>query len=253
MRKVVLIAGGLAALLVVGVIVLVAVTLLRDDDPELLTGAPTLPTAAATQPAASTTPSPAAATSPAGVLRFVVDPLQSSATYVVREKLSRLPVETDASGTTQDTDTGDVTGELYVTSQGLATGQQSKFRVDLNTLRSDEGIRDNFVRSNTLRTNQGNNRYAEFSIQSVDGFPTNYADGTEVSLRLTGDMTINGTTRPLTFEVKARRAGEFLSATADTSFNMSEFGITPPNVPTARAHDLVKLQVVLVSKLATQG
>jgi hypothetical protein len=32
---------------------------------------------------------------------------------------------------------------------------------------------------------------------------------------------------------------------------MSDFGITPPNVPTAKAQDLVRLQVILVSRLAT--
>jgi polyisoprenoid-binding protein YceI len=187
------------------------------------------------------------------VLRFVVDPRQSSATYVVREKLARLPVESDASGTTQDTADGDVTGELFLTTQGLAQSNQSTFRVDLNSLRSDESLRDNFLRMATLQTGQGNNRFATFTIDSVSGFPTSYAEGTEVSLRLTGQMTIKGVTKPLTFDVKARRAGEALTATADTTFNMSEFGINPPNVPSARSFDAVRLQVVLVTRQAAPG
>lgn len=246
-----------AALIVVAVLAVVAyvgITLLRDDDPELLTSAPEIPTAAAggSTPAAAATSTPPATgggPAPAGVLRFVVDPANSWATYVVREKLARLPVETDASGTTKDTP-GALTGEIYLTPQGLATSNRSSFRVDLNALRSDESLRDNFVRNNTLQTNQGNNRYAEFTIESVSGFPIGYVEGTEVTLRLTGNMTIKGVTRPLTFDVKAKKEGEFLTATADTTFNMSDFGITPPNVPTARAHDEVRLQVVIVSRQA---
>jgi polyisoprenoid-binding protein YceI len=238
---------ALFLLAVVGVVAYVGVTLWRDDDPELLTSAPEIP-AGIDQPVASPAApagTPAAST---GTLRFVVDPAQSSATYVVREKLARLPIETDASGTTQDVATGDVTGELHLTPQGLVQGMPSTFKVDLNTLASDERLRDNFVRTNTLQTNQGNNRYAQFTIDSVDGFPASYFEGQEVTLSLSGQMTIHGVTKPITFEVKARRAGEFLTATADTSFNMSEFGINPPNVPTARSYDQVRLQVVLVAK-----
>ncbi|HLF78444.1 MAG TPA: YceI family protein [Dehalococcoidia bacterium] len=268
MKKLGLIVGGLIVLGVLGVGALVVVTMLRDDDPELLTSAPLIPTAAAstttppsagspaaasTAPAATSTtttaPAPAAATS--GVLRFVVDPAQSSATYVVREKLARLPVESDAAGTTTDTAEGDVTGELFVTPQGLASTNKSTFKVDLNTLKSDEGLRDNFVRSNTLQTGQAANRYATFVIDSVTGFPSNYVENTEVSVTLAGQMTIKGITKPVAFEVKARRAGDILTATADTTFNMSEFGINPPNVPSARSFDAVRLQVVLVTKRAT--
>lgn len=251
MKRLLFALTGLVVLAAVAVVAYVGVSLWRDDDPELLTSAPEIP-AGIDQPAASPTPpagpTPAAST---GVLRFVVDPAQSSATYVVREKLARLPIENDASGTTQDVATGDVTGELHLTPQGLAESTQSSFRVDLNTLTSDERLRDNFVRNSTLQTNQANNRYAQFTIDSVSGFPDGYVEGQEVTLSLTGQMTIHGVTRPVEWQVKARRAGEFLTATADTSFNMSDFGINPPNVPTARSDDLLRLQVVLVARQAT--
>jgi polyisoprenoid-binding protein YceI len=243
-KRLLLIGGGLVALAVLGVVAMIGITLLRDDDPNLLTSAPEIPTT----PGADVAPAGSGTSSGAGVLRFTVDPAQSSATYVVREKLARLPIETDAVGVTADSAEGDVTGDLYVTREGLATANKSTFKVDLNTLRSDESLRDRFVRSDALQTNRGNNRYAEFTIDTVSGFPSGYVEGTEVSLTLTGQMTIHGVTKPVTFQVKARQAGEFLTATADTSFNMSEFGITPPNIPTARAHDLVQLQVVLVAR-----
>jgi hypothetical protein len=48
--------------------------------------------------------------------------------------------------------------------------------------------------------------------------------------------------------VKARQAGDFLTAVADTEFAMTAFGITPPNAGTARARDRVHIQVSLIAR-----
>jgi len=138
LRKLVFIVGGLVVLGVLAVVVLIAVTLLRDDDPNLLTSAPEIPTAAATTPVASqtaaatppsttatagqTTPAAAATTQPTpvagipapGVVKFVIDQSGSEVKYVVREKLARLPVSSDAVGTTNQ-----ISGELFLNNQGL--------------------------------------------------------------------------------------------------------------------------------------
>lgn len=252
MGKPVKILGGLVALAIVAVVALVAIFLLRDDDPDLATEAPQIPTAAAGSqaPGGSGGTSPTAApansggsTSTAGAARFVIDPAQSTAKYVVSETLRGL--ETQAVGTTSA-----ITGEIHLTPTGLVATTPSTFRVDLSTLKSDEGMRDNFIRTNTLQTNVEANRYADFTIKSVTGFPTNYVEGQEVTLTLTGTMKIKNVTKDITWQVKARQQGEFLTATADTDFNMTDFGITPPNVQVARARDAVHVQVVFVAKRA---
>ena len=246
---VVLVAGAIGAV--------VAIQLFRDDDPELLTSAPAIPTPYATAavstvvattgttpaPAASATPtaSPTSAPAAANVLRFTID-TGSSAKYVVREKLAQLPVSTDAVGTTTD-----ITGDIFLTNNGLATGQTSSFKVDLRTLKTDEALRDRFVRDMTLRTGQF--PFAEFIVTSITPFPANYVEGTEVSLNITGNMTIHGVTKPLTFATKARRAGGSLTGIADVDFKMSDFNITPPDVRLAKSEDGVHLQVVVVARL----
>ena len=253
MRRLIKIAGGLAALLVIVVVAALVITKLRSDDPNLATEAPLLPTAAAANAPAS---SPAAATPAAtsggsatnnpaapGTMRFVIDPAQSSAKYVVQETLRGL--EATAVGQTNA-----ISGEVHLTRAGLAS-TPSSFRVDLSMLRSDESMRDNFIRTTTLQTQNAQNRYADFTIGTITGFPTNYVEGQEVSLTLSGTMTIRGISKPVTWQVKARQAGNLLSATADTDFNMTDFGITPPNVQIARARDGVHVQVVFVARLAT--
>ncbi len=248
MKRVVVVLAGLLGLAVLAIGAIVVVQLVRSDDPNLATEAPPIPTATAgataTAATAARTPAAPTGTLPEGVLRFVIDPARSSAKYVVRETLRGL--DTNAVGETRDGQSSDVSGEILFSRSGLYTGQPSTFKVDLRTLASDEGMRDSFIRRETLRTNQF--PFAEFVVRSVSGFPASYVENTQVELTLSGDMTIRGQTRPLTFSVLARQAGDTLSATADADFKMSDFGITPPEVPFAKARDEIRLQVILVAR-----
>ena len=147
-RRFIRIGGALAGLVVLAIVALVAITLLRSDDPNLRTEAPAIPTTAA--PAQSgTDPSNATAPDlPSGVLRFVIDSAGSEAKYVVRETL-RGVIGSNAVGTTNA-----ITGAIYLTPDGLSTAVQSEFNVDLRELRSDESRRDRYVRNNVLDTRQ---------------------------------------------------------------------------------------------------
>ena len=260
MKRLLILLALAVVVIAAGIGAIGAIQLLRSDDAELLTEAPQIPTPSATSavatvtsttgvtptPAATTTTpsaSPtAAATAQAGTLHFVIDS-GSSAKYVVREKLAALPVSSDAVGTTSS-----ITGDIFLTPAGLATGQTSSFKVDLRTLKTDEALRDRFVGDMTLQT--GRFPFAEFVVTGVTPFPANYVDGTEVSINITGNMTIHGVTKPLTFASKARRAGNALTGIADVDFKMGDFGITPPDVRLAKAEDGVHLQIVIVAKLA---
>ncbi len=256
MKKPLFIAVGIVALAVIAVIALVVVTKLRSDDPDLRTSAPEIPTAAANSTASTAqavTPAPGVSTTqPTPVTgiplpttsKFVIDPTGSEVKYVVHEKLSRLPVSSDAVGTTNQ-----IKGELFLNPQGLVVGQKSAFSVDLTTLKTDEGLRDNFVRANVLQTNRFPT--ADYVAESLTGFPTNYIDGQEASLTMTGTMTIHGVSKPVVWDVKARRAGGTLTGIADTDFKMSDFGINPPNVPIAKAEDGVHLQITIKANQAS--
>jgi polyisoprenoid-binding protein YceI len=248
MSKTTKIIGGVVAAVVVIIVVAAVVWRLRSDDPNLLTEAPAIPTGtaptsatAATEPTAAATTGDAAPTSvpdlPAGVLHFVVDASGSSAKYVVKETLAGLP-------STAVGETSDVTGDLYLTETGLEPSLASGFKVDLRTLKSDESRRDNYIRGTSLQTSQF--PFAEFTITGLTDFPADYVEDTEIALTLTGDLTVKDVTQSITWQVKARRAGDTMTAVADTEFNMSDFGISPPNVQIAKAEDGVQLQVVLV-------
>jgi len=222
----------IVGVLVLGIalVALIAVTLLRSDDPNLATNAPPLPAGSSgTAQAQGSTP-----------LHFVVDK-GSQVKTVVREQLTVAPVPSNAVSIAPG-----VTGDLYLTKDGLASAQKSTFTVDLLTLKSDEALRDRAMRG-SLATDRFPT--AKFTIDSVTGFPANYSGGKEVELTMTGSMTIRETTKPVTFKVFARQGGDFLTAIADSDFKMSDFGITPPNASITRVEDGVHMQITLIAKL----
>jgi polyisoprenoid-binding protein YceI len=250
MKKLLIVAGGVAALVAVVVVGVVAVQLLRSDDPDLATEAPAIASPLAGSPAgpavssgstgaAATPANDGAAALPEGVRRFVIVPEESEAKYVVRESLRGL--KTNAVGTTRV-----IEGEVYLTLSGLSDAGRSMFRVDLSTLESDEGMRDNYIKRNTLQTSRY--QYAEFVVEAVSGFPVDYVPDTEVEMTISGTLTIRDVSKPVTWAVKVRQLGETLTAVADLTITFQDFGMTPPSVPIATAEDEIQLQVVLVAR-----
>jgi polyisoprenoid-binding protein YceI len=234
MKRLLIFVGVAAVIALLAVGAAYAFQQLRDDDPDLAKEAPQIPTAT------GGTATNNAAGAGSGVRKFVIEPSESSAKYVVEETLRGL--NSTAVGTSSA-----ITGEIYLTSEGLSSDTPSRFVVDLNALRSDEGMRDNYIKQNTLQTSRFPN--AEFVIESIEGFPSNYTgDNSQVQLTLHGNLTVKDVTRPVSWTVLARQSGNTLAATADTDIKFSQFNMTPPTVPIATVRDDIHVQVVLVAR-----
>jgi polyisoprenoid-binding protein YceI len=179
--------------------------------------------ARAAQPATTQAP---AATAPAaaGVSRWTLDAASSEARFRAREQLAGHDLPSDAIGRTKT-----VQGVIVVDKQGTVVRDQSKFEVDLNNLTSDESRRDNFIKRNTLETARFPS--AVFIPTAVSGLPSPIPDTGEGKFQLTGDMTIHGVTRSVTWDVSAKKSGNQLTGTASTVIKLVDFGMTPPKVP----------------------
>jgi polyisoprenoid-binding protein YceI len=121
-----------------------------------------------------------------------------------------------------------VTGAIVLDAQGRIVRADSRFTVDLASISTDSDRRDNYVRRNTLKTEQFPT--AVFVPVSFDGMPTPLPTSGELNFQLTGDLTLHGSTRPVTWDVTARAGAGGYTGTARTQFSFSYFGIPVPRV-----------------------
>jgi polyisoprenoid-binding protein YceI len=192
-------------------------------------GAATPPSATTAATAAAITSSPtispsasAAATVTTGTWT-VSD--TSKATVRVREQLVGVNLPSDAVLVA----TG-ATGTFILKDDGTFS-PDSKITFDVTTLASDQRDRDNFVKMDTLQTRQFPK--ADLVPTKTSGLVLPMPSSGEFTFKLTGQMTIHGKTKEVTFDVSATRNGNELkaAATAAPSWKFADFGMSAPSVP----------------------
>jgi polyisoprenoid-binding protein YceI len=176
------------------------------------------------------------------VLTFELNPELSEAAYFVNEELATLGVPSTAKGSTNQ-----ITGTLHLTSDGsLATGAVSQLTVDLRNLTSDEDRRDQRVQE-TLETSLYPT--ATFTAISVTGYDPSMPKGEEQTLELTGTLDLHGAQKEVTWEVKAYRQGDAISALATTTVAFADFDMTAPTFGgIVSIDDKATLQVQLIAQ-----
>lgn len=204
-------------------------------------GAATVSTASPTATATATTSPPAAATA-ASASAWTVS-AKSKATVRVREQLVGVSLPSDAVLTA----TG-AKGLFDLGADGTFTSG-SKITFDLSTLASDQRDRDNFIKQDTLQVRQFPT--ADFVPTKVTGLTLPLAASGTFTFTLTGNMTIKGKTKEVTFDVSAKRDGGDLTATAtaNPSWKFGDFGMTAPSVPlrVLSVTDEIRLAIDLVA------
>jgi polyisoprenoid-binding protein YceI len=172
-----------------------------------------------------------------GTLTFTLTPGKSTASYKVREQLARLSLPSDAIGKTTS-----VSGSVTIKADGSIDASSSKFVVDLTTLVSDSAMRDNFIKRSTLQTSQYPD--ATFVPTQASGLPNPLPSSGEVNFQLTGDMTIHGVTKSITWTVTGTVNGASASGVATTSFKFEDFGLSAPQVSVVLSVvDLITLEI----------
>lgn len=188
------------------------------------TPAPTavVPTATAAPTATATTSATSVTTVTSGTWTIRDT---SKATVRVREQLVGVNLPSDAVLVA----TG-ATGTFVLKDDGTFSSD-SKITFDLTTLASDQRDRDNFVKMDTLQTRQFPK--AEFVPTKTTGLVLPMPASGEFTFKLTGQITIHGKTKDVTFDVVATRSGNDLTATATAAptWKFGDFGMSAPSVP----------------------
>jgi len=224
-----LIIGGITAL----VLLLVGgpwvyVTYLNDDQPENLSLASTPTEGTSARP--TTGPASAAGGSLEG--SWTIGP-ESVVGYRVKETL--LGQDTEGVGRTNN-----VTGELTVEGNAVTA---AKFAADMTTVESDKSQRDRQFRGRIMDTETY--PAATFVSTAPIDIPADASTGKEFTSKGTGDLTLRGKTKSLTFDVVGKKSGAGFDVTAQIPVVFADFGIPDPSAGPARVGKEGTLEVLL--------
>jgi polyisoprenoid-binding protein YceI len=195
---------------------------LPSASPDASSGAATTDEPAATADAGASASAPDAAAGGLAGSWTVVE--GSEAGYRVREQLAGFDAETDAVGRTSDV-SGSIT--LVGTDAALQLSEGS-ITVDTTTIVSDEGRRDDRMRSEGLQTDTYPT--ATFTLTEPVDVPAAAADGQVVELTLVGDLELHGVTRPVSIPATAQLIDGQIQVAGATTFALADFEIDAPNV-----------------------
>ena len=199
------------------------------------------PATAAASPAATPTASATAAALPNGARRFAIVTERSMATIRVREQVAAIPAPGDAILTTRA-----FSGTVVLLPDG-AFAKGSTFAADLDALKSDEPLRDEWIKFNTLNTRVYPR--AEFTLVRISGVPMPIAAQGDWTATLEGTMKIHGVERPLAWPVQVTRSAGEVRVRGATAFKFGDYGMAvPANRLILSVVDDVRLEIDLVAR-----
>lgn len=156
------------------------------------------------------------------VYKFRVNPAQTTVEYAVHEVLL---------GNNQVTrgKTNAVEGEFQLYMQnGKVFITLSNLQVDLRTLKTDNTVRDQAIRSQWLESDKFPK--AIFVAKTMEGLPPDAEQGQPYTFKVTGDMTIRNVTRPVTFDVTVKVQDNSIVGEGTATIYMKDFGFDPPSI-----------------------
>ena len=122
--------------------------------------------------------------------------------------------------------TNEIAGDIIVDYATPANSQLGTIRINVRTLRTDDPDRDRSIRCCVLLTAQRAYEFADFVPTALHDLPAQIELGQILNFRVTGDLTLRGTTQPVTFSVVLTLVNaDELRGSATTRVNRSDFGI----------------------------
>lgn len=120
--------------------------------------------------------------------------------------------------------TSDVSGSLTVAGEQVTA---ASITVDVTTLESDEGRRDNAIRDRGLQTNQFPE--ATFVLTEPIALPE-LKDGIVATVPATGELTLHGVTNPVTVDLSVRPSGDTFTIDASVPVAFADYDIEAPSI-----------------------
>ena len=219
------------------------INVFKDDAPARLTLDADPPATAASAPAATspppvgTDPAPATTGAPASDASIDGAWTVTGGDNLVGYRVVEVLFGQDTEGVGR---TSDVTGEMAIAGTQVTS---ATFTADMTTVQSDEDRRDNQFHNRLLSTDEFPT--ATFELTAPIELGAIPADGATITVPATGNLTLRGTTQPVTIELQARRSAETIQVVGSTDVAFADYGIPLPDAPgiTTQDHGLLEFDL----------
>jgi polyisoprenoid-binding protein YceI len=203
----------------------------------------TATTTARDSPAPTVVDGTATTTAPAGTPDTGVDGTwtvtdESEFGYRVEEVL--FGVNTTAAGRGNE-----ITGSMTI--QGT-TVTDASFTVDVGSITSDESRRDSQFRGRIMSVDQFPE--ATFTLTAPTEFGTVPGPSEQITATATGDLTLRGVTRPVTFDVTAEYGTDRIGVLGSIPVRFADYDIPNPSTGGITTEDNGLLEFILVFERA---
>ena len=120
--------------------------------------------------------------------------------------------------------TSSVTGSLTVAGDTVTTGS---FTADLTTVASDKSQRDHQFQGRIMNT--ATYPTATFKLTQPIALGSEPADGVTVTKQGTGDLSLHGVTKSITFTVSVKKTGSTIAASGSVPIVFADYNIANPS------------------------
>jgi len=158
-----------------------------------------------------------------GMLILSIVPEESQASFTIYEQLNGQ--DKNVVGKTSQ-----VAGEVAINPADLSQIQFGPIQVNARALVTDDNRRNNAIRNRILHTDQY--EFVTFTPTALTGLSGAGSVGQLYNFQVSGDLTIQNVTQPVTFDVTLQAESDSrLSGTATTTITRSDYQISIPSVP----------------------
>lgn len=143
-----------------------------------------------------------------------------------------------------------VSGDITLDMKNPSASKIETIRVNARTLETDDNGRNNMIKRFILKTEDDANEFIVFEPGSVTGWPDTFEVGVPFDVIITGDATIAGVTKSVTFTGTTQLVDEkTISGEVRATVTRKDFNLVIPSVPfVASVNDDVELVVTIVAK-----
>ena len=143
--------------------------------------------------------------------------------YRVTEQLAAAVIEQETTGRTP---ADAVTGTFTITGNMV---EEASVTADVRTLASDNGLRDNAIRSRGLESDQFPE--ATFTLTEPIELPAEPQLGETVQFTAIGDFTLHGVTRPVEIRIEGRWDGTLIQVVGNLPIVFADYDMEAPTAP----------------------